>query len=563
MKNAVVGLVVVAAWAVLPGMAGAQTVHLCSLLDARIVAGDSQFLGVITPNRQSVDSLVNPNGAYGSSFSTTSIVNTNSAYGNQFNNLSARNPNAFDPPRILRNNQAVARLTINPGFSPRVDPDTLLGWLRSDAPSQCMSATPTAPPTATRTPSPSPSEEPTEPAATPTQFVPPTLTPTNTHTPTQTATATITNTPTQTRTRTNTGTPTNTPTPGPCYGDCNFDGRISIGELIVGVGMALGNRPVSDCRNFDITGDGTISIGEIVRAVNGALNGCLPLDTPTPTRPTSTVTATPTRTFTLLPTATATASATPTATQIGDCPGVAPTMTSFRTLGELSEVPEELEELATTVVVTDDRQRHHLRATLSACSAAPPGEVTFLFVQSTGEEATVTVPIESACGEIVDVDAGVTYDLPLGEHPIAVFVSGSGTYTGGALHVGAPPFANVESRSIQSPLSLLEGESEIPDLRATVAISDSCRAVQVSVRLAVAGLEAGIQYRIILSTEGESPRVSAIFDAGTVSGPSTGELVTTYAGLPPGERTFSVFVDQTGGGPALYEEASRLDVAVR
>lgn len=562
MKSVVVGLAV-AAWAVLPGMAGAQSVDLCSLLNARIDAGDGQYLGIITPNRQSVESIINPNGAYGSTFSTTSIANPNSAYGNTFNSLSARNPNAFDPPRISRNSQTIARLTINTGFASRVDPDTLLGWLRSDAPAQCMSATPTARATATRTPSPSPSAEPTDPPATPTQVVPPTQTPTFTRTSTLTATATVTDTPTQTRTRTNTGTPTNTPTPGPCFGDCNYDGRIGIGELIIGVGMALGNRPVSDCRTFDVTGDGTISIGEIVRAVNGALNGCLPLDTPTPTRPTSTVTSTPTRTFTLLPTATATATATPSATQIGDCPGVSPTMTSFRALGELTEVPQELEELATTIVVSDVRQRHHLRATLSACSDAPPGEVTFLFVRSTGEEATVTVPIESACGDIADVSAGITLALPVGEHEISIFVSGSGTYTGGEVAVSAPPFEVVATRNVQSPLSLLEGESEIPDLRATTTLDDACRAVRVSVRLVVAGLEPGIQYRVILSTEGESPRVSQPFAAGTVSQPSTGELVATYAGLPAGERAFAVFVEQTGGGPALYEEASQLDLAIR
>lgn len=563
MSNAVVWWVV-AVMALVPSFAAAQPVDLCSLLNAQVQAGDGQFLGIVTPNRQSSDSLVNPNGAFGSTFSLTSISNTNGPYGNAFNPLSVRNPGAADPPRIVRNGQSVARLTINSVFSPRVDPDTLLGWLRSDAPFQCTSATPTAPPaTATRTFSPSPSAEPTAPATSTPTNLPPTSTATFTRTPTITNTPTITKTATQTRTPTNTFTPSNTPTPGPCFGDCNYDGRISVAELITGVAIALGNRPIADCMNFDITGDGTISIGEIVRAVGGALNGCVPLDTPTPTRPTATVTATPTRTFTVLPTATAPPSATPTATPIGDCPAVTPTMASFRSLGALSEIFTELEALATTVEVSDTRQRHRVRATLSACSDTPPGEVTFRFTVPNTEDRFVTVPIEAACGDIADVSAGVTYDLPLGEHPVSISVAGSGTYTGGEVTVAAPPFEIAETRNIQSPLSLLVGESEIPDLRTTIEIADSCRAIEISVRLVVAGLESGIEYQIIVGTEGESPRLSQTFAAGTVSQPSIGELVTTYAGLPPGGRIFSVSVIQSGGGPAIYEEASRSVLSIR
>ena len=41
-----------------------------------------------------------------------------------------------------------------------------------------------------------------------------------------------------------------------CSGDCNGDGSISIDELIVGVNIALGNRPVDDCLSLDPNGDG-------------------------------------------------------------------------------------------------------------------------------------------------------------------------------------------------------------------------------------------------------------------------------------------------------------------
>lgn len=73
-------------------------------------------------------------------------------------------------------------------------------------------------------------------------------------------------------------TPTPTPTPPPpCYGDCNHDGRITVDELVIGVGIALDHTSMDACRSLDIDRNGRVSVDELVLAVSGALNGCQPL----------------------------------------------------------------------------------------------------------------------------------------------------------------------------------------------------------------------------------------------------------------------------------------------
>lgn len=76
-----------------------------------------------------------------------------------------------------------------------------------------------------------------------------------------------------------------------CAGDCNGDGRVTIGELLTAVRIALGEAPVSDCSAADDNGDERISVGELVRAVAAASTGCpvspaaspTPISDPTPT----------------------------------------------------------------------------------------------------------------------------------------------------------------------------------------------------------------------------------------------------------------------------------------
>jgi hypothetical protein len=96
-----------------------------------------------------------------------------------------------------------------------------------------------------------------------------------------------------------------------CVGDCApVDARVTINELILGVGIALGAQPVSACVSMDANADGAVSINELVMAVNAALNGCPPVASPTktatrasgptatatPHQPTATSTPTVTRT---------------------------------------------------------------------------------------------------------------------------------------------------------------------------------------------------------------------------------------------------------------------------
>lgn len=86
-----------------------------------------------------------------------------------------------------------------------------------------------------------------------------------------------------------------------CVGDCDGSGDLSVGELIVGVNIALGLRELGDCPGFDRNGNGRVDINELLSAVRAALDAC----------PTPAVTSTPTVTATSTPTETATASPTP------------------------------------------------------------------------------------------------------------------------------------------------------------------------------------------------------------------------------------------------------------
>jgi hypothetical protein len=94
-----------------------------------------------------------------------------------------------------------------------------------------------------------------------------------------------------------------------CVGDCNNSGAVTVDEIVLGVGIALGTQSLDQCRRFDCNGTGQVTIDCIISAVSAALNGCqsTPTDTPAPTL-TPTLTATPTRT----PTATNTPATTPT-----------------------------------------------------------------------------------------------------------------------------------------------------------------------------------------------------------------------------------------------------------
>jgi hypothetical protein len=100
----------------------------------------------------------------------------------------------------------------------------------------------------------------------------PTVTPTST--PTRTPTITPTRTPTPTPSRTPSSTPTRTPTPIACVGDCDSNGKVRVGEIVVGVNIATDLAPLSACPNADGGQDGTVTIDELVGAVGNGLTGC-------------------------------------------------------------------------------------------------------------------------------------------------------------------------------------------------------------------------------------------------------------------------------------------------
>lgn len=68
-----------------------------------------------------------------------------------------------------------------------------------------------------------------------------------------------------------------------CRGDCDGNGAVKVNELVLGVNIALGRRPLEACPSLDIDGSATIDVDEIVRAVSDAETGCLTPFTPTPT----------------------------------------------------------------------------------------------------------------------------------------------------------------------------------------------------------------------------------------------------------------------------------------
>lgn len=77
-------------------------------------------------------------------------------------------------------------------------------------------------------------------------------------------------------------------------GDCGTDGQVTIDEIVVGVSIAMGVRPMEDCRAFDRSGDHQVTIDELILGVNNALRGRPVTSTPTPTRTGPPPTRTPT-----------------------------------------------------------------------------------------------------------------------------------------------------------------------------------------------------------------------------------------------------------------------------
>jgi cytochrome c peroxidase len=59
-----------------------------------------------------------------------------------------------------------------------------------------------------------------------------------------------------------------------CPGDCDFDGSLTVDELVTGINIALGDATVAHCVGFDSSGEGQVSVDEIIAGIGLALAGC-------------------------------------------------------------------------------------------------------------------------------------------------------------------------------------------------------------------------------------------------------------------------------------------------
>jgi hypothetical protein len=59
-----------------------------------------------------------------------------------------------------------------------------------------------------------------------------------------------------------------------CVGDCDDNGAVTIGEVVKGVNIFLGESSLEQCPTFDCDGTGRVTIGCIIQAVNALLAGC-------------------------------------------------------------------------------------------------------------------------------------------------------------------------------------------------------------------------------------------------------------------------------------------------
>jgi hypothetical protein len=89
-----------------------------------------------------------------------------------------------------------------------------------------------------------------------------------------------------------------------CPSDCDRGNAVTIDELVLAVGIALGNKSLDACTAADRAGDGAVEITDLIAGVGAAQNGC-------PSTPTAPPEATPSGTATSSVTKTASATPTP------------------------------------------------------------------------------------------------------------------------------------------------------------------------------------------------------------------------------------------------------------
>lgn len=68
--------------------------------------------------------------------------------------------------------------------------------------------------------------------------------------------------------------PNETPLPSTCIGDCDDSGAVAVNELVKGVNIALSNRGLEACPQFDSDDNDRVTVNELVLSVNAAVHGC-------------------------------------------------------------------------------------------------------------------------------------------------------------------------------------------------------------------------------------------------------------------------------------------------
>lgn len=104
--------------------------NLYYLEGAIIISNDNKFIGKITKNKYNSDSINYEYGEYGSKYSSNSIFNKYGEYGSKYSSLSPFNKYTSTPPKIYKENEFIAYLSVNTFISPRVDPNLLIAWLK-------------------------------------------------------------------------------------------------------------------------------------------------------------------------------------------------------------------------------------------------------------------------------------------------------------------------------------------------------------------------------------------------------------------------------------------------
>ncbi len=59
-----------------------------------------------------------------------------------------------------------------------------------------------------------------------------------------------------------------------CIGDCRGDGTVTVDDLVTGISIALGTRPLAACPSFDAGDEGRVTVDELIAAVNNTLEAC-------------------------------------------------------------------------------------------------------------------------------------------------------------------------------------------------------------------------------------------------------------------------------------------------